>query len=68
MALECVTWNGKEAWDAASYEAEYPRESRWQCSSELINLLEREGYKFGSWTRSDFYSDGLRFSTSTDFS
>lgn len=56
-----------DGWDAAGYEKEYPTNSRWRCDSELINLLEREGYRFSSWTHSDFYSDGLRFSTSTDF-
>ena len=64
---EATTFNNTD-WDAALYETEYPRENRWQCKSELIDLLEREGYKFGSWTRADFYSDGLRFATTTDFS
>lgn len=61
-------WQGKEAWDAATYEKEYPNERRWQCKSDLINLLEKEGYEFTSWSRSDFCSDGLRFATCTDFS
>ena len=58
-------WDG---WDAASYKEEYPRESRWICKSELIDALDNAGYQFSSITRSDFYSDRLRFSTSTDFS
>lgn len=68
MALNWGNEKDDKGWDSASYEHDYPRESRWQCKSELVNLLEREGYKFTSWTRNDFYSDGLRFSTSTDFS
>lgn len=74
MALEWTTWKdhktGKtvEAWDGGSYEREHPNESKWVNDTELTRLLEREGYKFTSYTKSDFYSDGLRFSTSTDFS
>lgn len=56
-----------EGWDAAGYHKEHPDEREWRCDTPLVNLLEREGYKFSSWTRNDFYSDGLRFSTSTDF-
>ena len=63
MALK---WGKKDGWDAASYEKEYP-DHCYKLDSDLINLLEKEGYKFSSWTRSDFYSDGLRFSSSTDF-
>ena len=55
-------------YDAGTYEEKYPEEKKYVCDSELIKLLEKEGYKFSSVTKSDFYSDGLRFSTSTDFS
>ena len=34
---------------------------------ELVKALEAEGYKMISKTLSDFYSDGLRFSTTTHF-
>ena len=54
-------------YDAGTYEEKYPEEKKYVCDSELIRLLEKEGYKFSSVTKSDFYSDGLRFSTSTDF-
>ena len=68
MALNWTTWRDKEAWDAATYEAENPDEHHYRCSSDLIDLLEREGFEFTSDTCSDFYSDGLRFATSTEFS
>jgi hypothetical protein len=68
MALNWTTWRDKEAWDAATYEAENFGEHHYKCSSDLIDLLEREGFEFTSDTCSDFYSDGLRFATSTEFS
>lgn len=67
MALKWGYEKDDKGLDAAGYEKDYPDSYRWRCESELVNLLEREGYQFSSWTRSDFYSDGLRFSTSTDF-
>lgn len=54
-------------YDAGTYEEKYPEETKYICDSELTKLLERDGYKFSSVTKSDFYSDGLRFSTSTYF-
>ena len=57
-----------EGLDAKSYEEEDPNVKRWECRSELIDLLEQEGFKFTSWTKSDFYSDGLRFASYTEFS
>lgn len=68
MALNWVTWKDEEAYDSRTYELDHPNESRWQCKNDLINMLAKEGYEFTSWTQSDFYSDGLRFSTSTYFS
>ena len=74
MALNWTTWKdhktGKviEAWDGGSYEREHPAENRWVNNTALTKLLEAEGYEFTSYTKSDFYSDGLRFSTNTDFS
>ena len=66
MALE---WD-KDGWDDAGYEKEhpYPNNMRFRHEGELINLLEKEGYEFTSWSCSDFYSDGLRFASYTDFS
>lgn len=57
----------KEGVDSKTYHEKHPEERSYSCSSELIILLEKEGINFISYSRSDFYSDGLRFSTSTDF-
>lgn len=66
MALNWTTWKGKEAWDSDSYHLSNPNEKTWSCKNEYTNFLENLGYKL-SKDKSDFYSDGLRFSTSTDF-
>lgn len=61
-----ITGEIKEALDSRLYEEIHP--SRIHISrSELVKALEAEGYKMISRTLSDFYSDGLRFSTSTYF-
>lgn len=65
MALK---WGEFEGWNAGAYEAEHPSNFPYCHSSDLVEVLKREGYKFTSPSCSDFYSDGLRFSTSTDFS
>ena len=65
MALK---WGEFEGWDAGTYEVEHPSSFPYCHSSDLVEVLKREGYKFTSPSCSDFYSDGLRFSTSTDFS
>lgn len=67
MALKWGFEKEDKGWDADGYEKEYPNESRFVCDSELIRVLRSSGYKFTSSTNSDFYSDGLRFSTSTEF-
>lgn len=66
MALSWGYEKDDEGWDAASYEKEYPNHN-YSHDSDLVTLLEKEGYKFTSWTCSDFYSDGLRFASFTDF-
>lgn len=66
-ALEWTTWRGETAWDSDSYEAEHPNEFHPVLDSALIRLLESEGFKLSN-SKSDFYSDGLRFSTYIDFS
>lgn len=72
MAVNWTTWNGEEAWDSKSYnEFERERNPNWRsysCSGEYTNMLEKEGFTFISEDKSDFYSDGLRFSTNTEFS
>lgn len=73
MAINWTTWKDpktgevKEAWDSDTYEAEYPNTFRLSCKNEYTDFLESLGYKLSD-SGSDFYSDGLRFSTSTDFS
>lgn len=57
----------EEGWDAGSYETEH-HERILVFKGEFTDALEREGYQFSSRNHYDFYSDGLRFSTSTDFS
>ena len=68
FALE---WGQSDGWDAASYE-KYEREhgiyTQFPVTGELTDLLRQEGYKFTSYSNSDFYSDGLRFAGFTDFS
>jgi hypothetical protein len=65
-AIEWTTWNGHEAWDADSYNKKYPKERKFSCENEYTDFLESLGYKLSEY-KSDFYSDGLRFSTATDF-
>ena len=66
MALNWTTWDGEEALDSDSYYDNHPEERRWSCKNEYTDFLESLGYKL-SKTKSDFYSDGLRFSTSNEF-
>ena len=61
-----ITGEIKEAQDSRLYE-EIRTKEIYANQSELIKALEAEGYKMISRTLSDFYSDGLRFSTSTYF-
>lgn len=62
MAIEHNT-----GWDAASYENGHPNKSKYYLNNDYSRLLEKEGFVFTSPTHSDFYSDGMRFATSTDF-
>lgn len=75
-ALEWTTWKDqvtgevREAWDSKSYnEYEKKNNPSWRTyisTGELVEVLKKEGFDL-SEDRSDFYSDGLRFSTCTDF-
>lgn len=65
MALEWGYEKDNEGWDAASYEEKH---TSYPVTGELTDLLKKEGYKFTTYTNSDFYSDGLRFAGFTDFS
>jgi hypothetical protein len=64
MALKWGYENGNEGWDAASYEEKH---TSYPVTGELTDLLKKEGYKFTSYSNSDFYSDSLRFAGFTDF-
>ena len=69
MALE---WNQPDGWDGDTYEEEERKRGNmrpcyWSYESEYITFLESQGYKMNKYY-TDFYSDGLRFSTGTDFS
>ena len=70
-ALEWTTWKGEEAFDSKSYaeweqsQGHYPFIST--KDTEYIRLLTEEGFNV-EWPYNDFYSDGLRFSTSVEFS
>ena len=72
MALKWGYEKEDKGWDSAAYEDwERKQNSNYRpypCTGELTNLLEKEGYKFTSYSNSDFYSDGLRFAGYTDFS
>lgn len=65
-ALSWTTWKGEEAFDADSYHKAHPEEHEYSSCNDYTDFLESLGYKLSS-TKSDFYSDGLRFATSTDF-
>ncbi len=72
MALSWGYGKENKGWDAASYE-DYERKNNrnytpYPVIGELTDLLKAEGYKFTTYTNSDFYSDGLRFAGYTDFS
>jgi hypothetical protein len=60
-----LNWD-KESWDSDSYHLAFPDEKVWNCKNEYTDFLESLGYKL-SKDKSDFYSDDLRFATSTDF-
>ena len=72
MALLWGYEKDDEGWDGACYEAYERKTNRnytpYPVLGELTDLLKAEGYKFTSYTNSDFYSDGLRFAGFTDFS
>ncbi len=62
-----LNWNKKDGYDSDFYVNAHPKEYHLMCDTELTDLLEQEGYKLSEF-KHDFYSDGLCFSTSTDFS
>lgn len=77
-AVNWTTWTDpktgkeREAWDGESYE-EWEKENNPfrrtydYSDSEYCKFLKEQGFKINKYG-TDFYSDGLRFSTSTEFS
>lgn len=56
-------------WDSKKYYEEYPDDNNgYVCKNDLTKYLDQESINYISNSHSDFYMDGLRFSTSTDFS
>ena len=72
MALSWGYDKDDKGWDAASYDDYEMSQNKnyrsYPITGELTDFLKSEGYKFTSWTNSDFYSDGLRFAGFIDFS
>lgn len=72
MALKWTTWKGEVAWDSKSYreweisQGNHPHTHK--CENNLIDKLISDGYEMISESCTDFYSDGLRFSTNVNFS
>ena len=64
--LNRETGKDEEALDSDSYCKKHPDESCYSFKNEYTDFLESLGYKLSKY-KHDFYSDGLRFSTSTDF-
>ena len=67
-AVNWITWKDKEAWDSRTYHLAYPEERTYPCDNDIIRYMIQESKEFISNDRSDFYSDGLRFATTTEFS
>lgn len=67
-----LNWGNDDSWDSKDYEEwEKSRDPYWRtyvCSGEYIEMLKSQGFKMISPTNSDFYSDGLRFATTNEFS
>ena len=71
MAVNWTTWKGEEAWDSKTYaeweRSKNPNYREYPSSGAYIDLLKSEGFEMISTSNHDFYSDGLRFATNTEF-
>ena len=75
-AVNWTTWKDfktgevVEAWDSKSYteheKKNNPKYTVYGCSGEYVDMLKREGFELME-DCTDFYSDGLRFATTTEF-
>lgn len=54
--------------DLVTYYKEHPHEHKSMCANELTLVMSENGFKFADETKAEFYSDGMRFSSSTEFS
>ena len=69
MAINWVTWKDREAWDSKTYYEDHPSDyDGYVYRNDLTKFLDQEFIDYISDSHTDFYNDGLRFSTSTDFS
>lgn len=71
MAINWIDWKGKEAWDGKTYELwereNNPKHRVYSYRTQYCDFLINQGYDV-QWPYTDFYSDGLRFATNTEFS
>ena len=69
MAINWVTWKDREAWDSKTYYEYNPSDyDGYVCRNDLTEYLDQESIDYISKSHTDFYNDGLRFSTSVEFS
>lgn len=69
MAINWVTWKDRESWDSKTYYEDHPSDyDGYTFRNDLTKYLDQESIDYISDSHTDFYMDGLRFSTSTDFS
>lgn len=69
MAINWTTWKNEEGLDSKTYYEKYPDDyDNYICNNDLTKYLTQINTTFISKSKTDFYSDGLRFATSTDFS
>ena len=63
--------DGEEGWDGEAYEEwemkQNPKYKPIRHETEYSKFIEQCGFKTNRY-KTDFYSDGLRFATCTDFS
>lgn len=71
MALNWGYEKGREGWDGETYEEfakkENPNYKPIRHETDYSKFIEQCGFKTNKY-KTDFYSDGLRFATCTDFS
>lgn len=61
-----LSWGKEDGWDFETYYSKHKDMHYLDCSCDYTKFLEHYGFVMNKG-KSDFYSDGLLFSTSTDF-